>query len=91
MAQRPIWRGHLRLALVSYPVALFSARHERDAIRFNMINPITGNRIKMVSQDAQTGDEVARRARSKATNSPRASMSLSPKRTWKACASRAPA
>lgn len=61
MAQRPIWRGHLRLALVSCPVALFSARHERDAIRFNMINPLTGNRIKMVSQDAQTGDEVARR------------------------------
>ena len=61
MAQRPIWRGHLRLALVSCPVALFSARHEREAIRFNMINPVTGNRIKMVSQDAQTGDEVARR------------------------------
>jgi DNA end-binding protein Ku len=61
MAQRPIWRGHLRLALVSCPVALYSARHERDAIRFNMINPATGNRIKMVSQDAQTGQEVARR------------------------------
>ena len=26
-----------------------------------MINPITGNRMEMVSQDAQTGDEVARR------------------------------
>ena len=61
MAQRPIWRGHLRLALVSCPVALYSARHERDAIRFNMINPATGSRIKMVSRDAQTGDEVARR------------------------------
>lgn len=61
MAQRPIWRGHLRLALVSCPVALYSARHERDTIRFNMINPATGNRIKMVSQDAQTGEDVARR------------------------------
>ena len=61
MAQRPIWRGHLRLALVSCPVALYSARHEREAIRFNMINPVTGSRIKMVSQDAQTGEEVARR------------------------------
>lgn len=61
MAQRPIWRGHLRLALVSCPVALYSARHDREAIRFNMINPATGSRIKMVSQDAQTGDEVARR------------------------------
>ena len=61
MAQRPIWRGHLRLALVSCPVALYSARHERGAIRFNMINPATGNRIKMVSLDAGTGEEIARR------------------------------
>src|SRR5579875_3092075 len=61
MAQRPIWRGHLRLALVSCPVALYSARHEREAIRFNMINPATGNRVKMVTQDAQTGQELSRR------------------------------
>src|SRR3978361_1864076 len=61
MAARPIWRGHLRLALVSCPVALYSARHERGSIRFNMINPETGNRIKMVSQDAGTGAEVARK------------------------------
>ena len=61
MAQRPIWRGQLRLALVSCPIALYSARHDRGAIRFNMINPVTGNRIKMVSQDAETGEEVARR------------------------------
>ena len=60
MAQRPIWRGHLRLALVSCPVALYSARHDRNSIRFNMINPKTGNRIKMVSQDAETGEPVSR-------------------------------
>src|SRR3954454_16102771 len=61
MAQRPLWRGHLRLALVSCPVALYNARHERETTRFNMINPATGNRIKMVSQDAETGQEVTRR------------------------------
>src|SRR3954451_19711834 len=61
MAQRPIWRGHLRLALVSCPVALYSAPHERETIRLNMINPATGSRIKMVSQDAQTGQEISRR------------------------------
>src|SRR5947209_17720339 len=61
MAQRPIWRGHLRLALVSCPVALYTARHERETIRFNMINPVTGNRIKMVSQDAVTGEDISRR------------------------------
>src|ERR1700733_3278972 len=60
MPARPIWRGHLRLALVSCPVALYNARHDRAAIRFNMINPDTGNRIKMVSQDAGTGAPVSR-------------------------------
>jgi DNA end-binding protein Ku len=60
MAQRPIWRGHLRLALVSCPVALYSAQHDRNTIRFNMINPATGNRIRMVSVDAETGDPVER-------------------------------
>jgi DNA end-binding protein Ku len=61
MAQRPIWRGHLRLALVSCPVALYSAKHERGSIRFNLINPDTGNRIRMVTQDAVTGTELSRR------------------------------
>jgi DNA end-binding protein Ku len=60
MAPRPIWRGHLRLALVSCPVALYNARHDREAIRFNQINPATGNRIKMITQDAGTGQEVRR-------------------------------
>ena len=60
MAQRPIWRGHLRLALVSCPVALYSAKTERNAIRFNMINPKTGNRIKMVTQDAVTEEPLSR-------------------------------
>jgi DNA end-binding protein Ku len=61
MAQRPIWRGHLRLALVSCPVALYSAKHERGSIRFNLINPDTGNRIRMVTQDSVTGTELSRR------------------------------
>jgi DNA end-binding protein Ku len=61
MASRPIWRGHLRLALVSCPIALYNARHDRGGIRFNMINPETGNRIRMVTQDAETGKELERR------------------------------
>ena len=60
MAARPIWRGHLRLALISCPVALFNARHDRNSIKFNMINPETGNRIKMVTQDGETGAELQR-------------------------------
>ena len=61
MPARPIWRGHLRLALVSCPVALWNAKHERDTIKFNMINPKTGHRIRMLTVDADTGEEVQRR------------------------------
>jgi DNA end-binding protein Ku len=61
MAQRPIWRGHLRLALVSCPVALYSAKHDRGSIHFNLINPDTGNRIRMITQDAETEQPLERR------------------------------
>src|ERR1700722_2434023 len=60
MASRPIWRGHLRLALVSCPVAMFNARSERSSIHFNLINPATGNRIKMVTRDSETGADLQR-------------------------------
>ena len=62
MAARPIWRGHLRLTLVSCPVALYNARGDRAGIRFNLINPETGNRIRMITQDSETGDELERRS-----------------------------
>ena len=61
MAQRPIWRGHLRLALVSCPIALYSAKHDRGTIRFHLINPQTGNRIQMITQDAETEHKLSRR------------------------------
>jgi DNA end-binding protein Ku len=61
MPARPIWRGHLRLALVSCPVALWNAKTDRSSIRFNLINPETGNRIRMVTVDADTEKEVQRR------------------------------
>jgi DNA end-binding protein Ku len=61
MPARPIWRGHLRLALVSCPVALWNAKHDRASIKFNMINPRTGHRIRMKTVDAETDDELQRR------------------------------
>ncbi len=61
MAARPIWRGHLRLALVSCPVALYTARHDAAGLHFHFINPETGNRVRTITQDAETGDELARR------------------------------
>ncbi len=61
MAQRPIWRGYLQLALVTCPVAMYAANHDRGSLHFNLINPKTGNRIRMITQDAETGDELARK------------------------------
>ena len=61
MAERPIWRGQLRLALVSCPVALYSAHHEAAALHFHFINPKTGNRVRTLTLDAGTGDELSRR------------------------------
>jgi hypothetical protein len=60
MAVRPSWEGHLRLSLVTCPVALYPATSEAETVRFNLINPATGNRIKMQTLDAGTGEEVSR-------------------------------
>lgn len=60
MAARPSWEGHLRLSLVTCPVALYSATTEAETVRFNLINPQTNNRIKMKTVDAGTGEEVSR-------------------------------
>jgi DNA end-binding protein Ku len=60
MAVRPSWEGHLRLSLVTCPVALYPATSEAETVRFNLINPATGNRIKMKTVDAGTEEEVSR-------------------------------
>lgn len=57
---RPLWRGHLRLALVSCPIALYSVVRGSSGLHFHLINPKTGHRIRMVSQDAETEEEVSR-------------------------------
>jgi DNA end-binding protein Ku len=60
MSSRPIWRGHLRLALVSCPIALHSVVRGSSGLHFHLVNPETGHRIRMVSQDAETDEEVSR-------------------------------
>jgi DNA end-binding protein Ku len=55
MVYRPTWRGHLRLSLVSCPVALYTATNPRGDVHFNLINPKTNNRIRMVTTDPDTG------------------------------------
>ena len=60
MELRPTWRGHLRLALVSCPVALYPATHDRSNLHFNLINPKTGHRVRMITRDAETDEELSR-------------------------------
>jgi DNA end-binding protein Ku len=55
MAYRPTWQGHLKLSLVSCPVALYTATNPIGDVHFNLINPKTNNRIKMIPTDPEAG------------------------------------
>ena len=55
MAYRPSWQGHLRLSLVTCPVALYTATNSGGDVHFHLINPATNNRIKMITTDPDTG------------------------------------
>ena len=46
MPARPIWRGQIRLALVSIPVELFPATRSGASIQFHQVHEPTGTRIK---------------------------------------------
>ncbi|MBL6851896.1 MAG: Ku protein [Alphaproteobacteria bacterium] len=52
---RPTWSGHLRLSLVSCPVALYGATTRTADVSFHLLNPETNNRIRMVPTDPDTG------------------------------------
>lgn len=55
MAMRPTWQGHLRLSLVTCPVALITATAPGGEVHFNMLHEKTHNRIRMVPTDPETG------------------------------------
>jgi DNA end-binding protein Ku len=46
MAARPIWRGQIRLALVSIPVELYPATKSGAQIQFHQVHEPTGKRIQ---------------------------------------------
>jgi DNA end-binding protein Ku len=60
MPPRPIWKGFLRLSLVSCPIRLYPAASGRERISFHLLNPETHNRIQMRPTDPETGKEVPR-------------------------------
>lgn len=55
MAARPTWQGHLRLSLVSCPVALYTATSRAGEVHFNMLHKKTHNRIRMIPTDPELG------------------------------------
>jgi DNA end-binding protein Ku len=58
MAPRANWKGFLRLAELSCPVALYTAASTSERIAFNTINRETGNRVQRQFVDAETGKPV---------------------------------
>src|SRR5690242_12333812 len=56
----PSWSGFLRLSVVSCPITLSPATSGAERIRFNMLNPATGNRIAMQTVDSETREPVER-------------------------------
>ncbi|MDR6288095.1 DNA end-binding protein Ku [Inquilinus ginsengisoli] len=60
MAPRANWKGTLKLGFLSCPVALYSAVSDGDEIHLNMVNRRTGNRLRRLFVDDETGKPVER-------------------------------
>ena len=69
MAPRANWKGFLRLSLVTCPIASVSGDSGIREDQFNQINKQTGNRIRYLKVDADTGDRSRLRTSSRATRS----------------------
>ena len=55
---RPYWKGYLKLALVSCPIALHAACSTSERIAFRQINRTTGNRLRQQLIDEETRELV---------------------------------
>jgi DNA end-binding protein Ku len=58
MAERAIWKGYLKLSLVSCAVAVYPSISSSSRIRFNTLNRRTGNRVQRQYIDSGTGEPV---------------------------------
>jgi DNA end-binding protein Ku len=75
---RPYWKGYLKLALVSCPIALHAACSTAERIAFRQVNKATGNRLRQQLIDEETREPVGpRKIKAAATRSPRATTSSS--------------
>ena len=55
MRGRPTWQGHLKLSLVTCPVALYTATARTGDVHFHMLSAKTHNRIRMIPTDPESG------------------------------------
>ena len=55
---RPYWKGYLKLALVSCPIALHAACSTQSASAFRQINKATGTRLSQQLIDEETREPV---------------------------------
>jgi len=60
MAARANWKGFLKIAEVTCPVALYTAASTSERIAFHTINRATGNRVHRQFVDSDTGKPVER-------------------------------
>jgi DNA end-binding protein Ku len=60
MAARSVWRGFLKLSLVSCPIRMVPATSRANRLSFHNLNRETMHRIEMVPHDSETGEELDR-------------------------------
>jgi DNA end-binding protein Ku len=57
-AGRPYWKGYIKLALVSCPIAVYTASSSTERVAFRQINKLTGNRLRQQLVDEETREPV---------------------------------
>ncbi|MFC7052101.1 Ku protein [Hansschlegelia quercus] len=60
MAPRANWKGFLKVGELACPVALYTAASTSDRIAFHTLNRATGNRVRRIYVDAESGKPVER-------------------------------
>ena len=55
---RPYWKGYIKLALVSCPIALYTASSSSERVAFRQINKKTGNRLRQQLIDDVTREPI---------------------------------
>src|SRR5579872_891119 len=55
---RPYWKGYLKLALVSCPIALYTGTSSSERVSFRQINKRTGHRLRQQLVDEVTREPV---------------------------------